>query len=283
MKNIIIALLLLSTTVLFGQTSSTINPLANATTDPFGTTLTDSFTLSSKTDYSLNKTISVTANTQWLIGCIHNSTVKSSDCNPDKLGLGWELFIEGNGSYSDVWKGLSNTATRSLQYGIETSALHTDSQLDGKMISGWVDSLSDAHDTTQAIKANTRVATGRFLQWGSIEDTTKTYGLYYAQISQSYFDVYQPAHNYNSTGLTLSTKDRWEWNKTELDMETSTTFPFAQFTNYFQSAVDGKLSYWVSKSVSVTFQADYNYYAIAPIGYDTNAVATSIGVTWKPK
>jgi hypothetical protein len=283
MKIKYIAILAFSASMAISQTSTNINPLANSTTDPFGTTLNDSFTLSSKTDYSLNKTISVTANTQWLLGCIQNTEVKSNDCKPLSTNPQWESMIEGNASYSDVWKESTDATTRSLQYAIEDETLHNSSSTVKKLIYGTVSSLSDSHDTTQAIKANLRMAYGYFLQHGSIDDSSKSYGLYYVQLSQSYVDTYQPAHNYNSTGITVSSKNRWEKNKTELDLETSMTFPFVSFADHFQSAVDGKLSYWISKSASLTFETEYNYYGVAPTGYNQNAVATSLGITWKPK
>jgi hypothetical protein len=281
MKGMVIGLFFLVTTTLSAQ--STLTQLGSSTTDMLSSTLNNSFTLSSKTSYSLNKTVSATANTNWLIGCIENSTVKSKDCNPVKLGPDWEVLIGGDLSYSDTWKASTNLSTRSLQYDLGIDSLHTNSKLSGGMVDGWVSSLSDAHDTTQAIKANSRIATGYFIQWGSVADATKPYSLYYAQLSQSYFDVYQPGRNYNSTGITVSSKNRWDRGKSEFDVYTSTTFPFVQFMSRFQSAVEGKLSYWLNSSTSVTFQAGYNYYSVAPTGYNTNAVATSIGITWKPK
>jgi Protein of unknown function, DUF481 len=247
-RQFILALLLTATA--YAQSSNQI--VSNNLSNPFAN-VPDTVTLSSKSQYSAKRDLNVSGKL---------SVYRD-------FSVGKELILNANALYDDTWV---TTSTVTQQYSARLDGI---SPLNARY--GRVASVGESHDNTQGIRFDTFWGTGVYYQSGSFK---KNYIMVAAEGGGSFVNAYHPGKNVHAGAAYFFASDTIQVQKVKIAVGSSLTLPVPN-TGAWQTAVNGSVSYQMGTHVSATFSAIYDYYSLAPTGFDNNAVETGLGLTYK--
>lgn len=247
----LLAALAIPFSIAHAQSSNQIT--SNNLINPFAYT-PDTITLGTKSQYSSKRDFNISSKLSLY----------------QDYGAGKEVILNANGLYDDTW---ATTSTVTQQYSGRVDELNPMSTNYGQVVT-----LGESHDNTQGVRFNSFWGSGLCYQSGSL--TKKNYVMVAAEGGGSFTNYYRPGINQHSGAAYFLMSDTNNFKRVVVSIGSSLTLPLPN-TAAWQTALDASVSYRVGTNFAITFSSIYDYYAIAPKGFDNNAVETSLGVTYR--